>query len=157
MDPFIAEALSEARASFQAGGAPVGAVLIRDGAIIGRGRNMLYQTGDATSHAEMEAFRDAARRARATHAAEAMNEYLAGCDIYTTAMPCEMCTGTIIHFASKRVIVGECETYPLPGTRSLLERQGIKVLVLDSPECVALVEEYLRRYPERRRRWSKLP
>jgi cytosine deaminase len=156
MDPWMSEALSEARASVAEGGAPVGAVLVRSGAVVGRGRNRLYQTGDPTAHAEMEAYRDAGSRLGG-NIPEQVDEFLAGCDIYTTAVPCEMCAGTILRFAASRVIIGEATTYPQPNTVEFLRRQGIEVAVLSEPACISSVEEYLRRYPERRRRWVALP
>jgi cytosine deaminase len=157
MDPWMNEALSEARAGLAEGGAPVGAVLVKAGAVVGRGRNRLYQTGDPTTHAEMEAYRDAGRRFGGKDIPERMDVLLAGCDVYTTAVPCEMCAGTILRFAATRVIIGEAATYQQPDTVEFLHRQGIEVAVLGEPECISLVEQYLRRYPERRPRWVALP
>ena len=150
MHAFMAEALAEAQAGFEEGGSPIGAVLVKDGEIIGRGRNVLIQKSDPTGHAEMEAYRDAARRAAATHAPHEIDDQLNGGTMYTTMMPCEMCAGAIIRFAARRVVVGETKTYIDSGTHLLMERQGIEVAVLQSPDCVALIEMYLRRYPERR-------
>ncbi|MCZ6663757.1 MAG: deaminase, partial [Gammaproteobacteria bacterium] len=93
---------------------------------------------------------DAASRAAATHAPGEIGDLLNGGTMYTTMMPCEMCAGAIIRFAAGRVVVGETKTYVDSGTQLLMERQGIEVTVLQSLECVALVEMYLRRYPERR-------
>jgi cytosine/creatinine deaminase len=151
MDPWMAEAISEARAGFAEGGAPVGAVLVKTGAIVGRGRNRLYQTGDPTTHAEMEAYRDAAVRAEGKQIPEEVDVHLAGCAVYTTAAPCEMCAGTLIRFAATHV--GETTTYPAPGTIEFMRRQGIHVVVLEVAECIRLVEQYFRRYPERQHRW----
>ena len=150
MDEFMAEALAEAQAGFEEGGSPIGAVLVKQGEIIGRGRNVLMQRGDPTGHAEMEAYRDAARRAAETHAPREIDGLLRDGDMYTTMMPCEMCSGAIIRFSAKRVVVGETTTYIDSGTRLFMERQGIEVSVLQSAECIALVELYLRRHPERR-------
>jgi creatinine deaminase len=157
MDPWMSEALLEARASFREGGAPVGAVLVQAGAVIGRGRNRLYQTGDPTTHAEMEAYRDAGRRFGGKDVPERMDALLAGCDIYTTAVPCEMCAGTILRFAGSRVVIGEAATYQLPDTVEFLRCRGIEVTVLGEPECISLVEQYLRRFPKRRPQWVALP
>lgn len=156
VDPWMSEALLEARASVAEGGAPVGAVLLRSGAVVGRGRNRLYQTGDPTAHAEMEAYRDGGRRLGG-NIPEQVDALLAGCDLYTTAVPCEMCAGAILRFAASRVIIGEAATYPQPNTVEFLRRHGIEVAVLSEPECISLVEEYLRRYPERRPRWVAQP
>ncbi len=142
MDPLMAEALAEARAGFEEGGAPIGSVVVKDEEILGRGRNTFFQTGDPTGHAEMEAFRDAARRAAAARPPGPIEALLRGATVYTTMMPCLMCTGAIIRFGAARVVVGEARTYADAGTRALMERQGIEVIVLDEPECVALIEAY---------------
>lgn len=151
MNPFMAAALEEAKAGFEAGGAPVGCVLVRHGEIVGRGRNRLFQDGDPTAHAELEAYRDAAARAAGRRAPEELDAYLQSAEVYTTMMPCAMCAGAIIHFAARRVVVGETTTYAPANTRPLLERQRIEVVVLEEPECIALVEAYQRRRSERRR------
>jgi cytosine deaminase len=155
MNPFMAAALEEARSSVKTGGAPVGSVLVKDGVIVGRGHNTLYQSGDPTAHAEMEAYRDAARRAVEAHGPDEAEALLDGGEVYTTMMPCEMCAGAIIRFGARRVVVGEMSTYAPANTRPLMERQGIEVVVLDDPECVALVEDYLRQHPERRKRMAE--
>ncbi len=150
MDAFMAAALAEAQAGFEEGGSPIGAVLVKDGEILGRGRNVLMQRGDPTGHAEMEAYRDAARRAAATHAPEEIEGLLRGGVMYTTMMPCEMCAGAIVRFSASRVVVGETTTYVESGTRLLMERRGIEVSVLQSVESIPHIELYLPRQPERR-------
>lgn len=138
MSEFMAAALAEAEASIAEGGLPIGSVIVAGGRIVGAGRNRYRQTGDPTAHAEMEAIRDAARRAGGDRDA-----LLRGATCYTTMMPCEMCTGAIIRFELGRVVVAETRTYVDAGTRPLLERQGIAVEVLDDPASIRLVESYL--------------
>ena len=152
---FMAEALAEARRSLEAEGGPVGAVLVKDGMIIGRGHNRLYQTGDPTSHAEMEAYRNAAEALAKTLGPEALETALAGGVVYTTAMPCEMCAGAIIRFRAGRVVVGETRSHATPATQPFMERQGIAVTVLEDPACIDLMSDYLKRYPERQAHWTK--
>jgi cytosine deaminase len=147
------EAISEARAGFAEGGSPVGAVLVKGEAIIGRGRNRLYQTGDPTTHAEMEAYRDAARHIGGKQIPGEVEAQLAGCVVYTTAVPCEMCAGAIIRFNARRVIVAEATTYPLPGTGDLFRSVGIEMVILEAQECIDLTQQYFLRYPERRAAW----
>src|SRR5262245_5530973 len=79
-------ALSEEALRDEAGG-PFGAVVVRDGKVLGRGRNRVLERGDPTAHGEIEAIRDAARALR-THE-------LAGCTIYASCEPCPMCAGAI--------------------------------------------------------------
>lgn len=150
MDPFMAQALAEARAGLDEGGQPIGSVVVKDGVVLGRGRNTLYQNGDPTGHAEMEAYRDAARRLAAATPPERVDAALRGATVYTTAMPCAMCAGAIIHFAATT-------TYSDSGTRSLMERQGIVVEVLDDAEIIALVRHYLGRHPARREEMTGEP
>ena len=147
MDKFMAAALNEARSSMAEEGYPIGSVVVRDGEIIGYGRNRFLQTGDPTTHAEMEAIRDAAK-----NAAGDVDAVLKSATVYTTMMPCEMCAGAIIRFGIARVVVGETQTYTDAGTRALMTRQDIRVEVLEDPACMALVEEYLSAFPE----WAKV-
>lgn len=146
----MAFAIDEARAGMAEGGEPVGAVILRDGVILGRGRNRLRQNGDPTAHAEMEAYRDAARRLLNGLEPDACEAALHGASVFTTAMPCEMCAGAILRFRAERVVVAEIRTYRPAGTRGLLKRQGIAVSVSDSAAMAALVERYFDLYPERR-------
>ena len=85
-DP-MQDALAEARAAAQAGEVPVGAVVIRDGAILASGRNRMRTDADPTAHAEMVALREAARVLE--------SERLDGCDLWVTLEPCAMCAGAI--------------------------------------------------------------
>ena len=89
-------ALAEARLAQQAGEVPIGAVVVYQGKIIGRGQNSLLRNLDPTAHAEIIAMRDAAR---------ALGNYrLVGCTLYATLEPCAMCAGAIIHARLDRVV-----------------------------------------------------
>ena len=94
----MAQALELARASQAAGEIPVGAVVVKDGAVIGRGHNQPISSRDPTAHAEIVALRDAAERIG--------NYRLAGCSLYVTLEPCAMCAGAIMHARIGRVIFG---------------------------------------------------
>ncbi|NVD44517.1 tRNA adenosine(34) deaminase TadA [Qipengyuania atrilutea] len=83
------EALALARRAAEAGEVPVGAVVVKGGAIVGRGHNRPRQAHDPTAHAEIEAIRAAARALG--------NERLEGCDLWVTLEPCVMCAGAIAH------------------------------------------------------------
>ncbi|MFP6731038.1 MAG: nucleoside deaminase [Alphaproteobacteria bacterium] len=154
MDEFMAAAFAEAKASFDEGGQPIGAVLVMDGIILGRGRNTLAQSGDATSHAEMEAYRDASRRAAKTNEPDKIDGLLRGGTVYTTMMPCIMCSGAIIRFGAARVVVAETTSYGKADTLALMEGHGIEVELRHESECVDLVEAYYRLHPEMRAAWS---
>jgi len=92
------EALAQAALAAQAGEVPVGAVVVRDGRIIGRGYNRPITSSDPTAHAEVVALREAA-------AAEG-NYRLPGCDLYVTLEPCAMCVGAMVHARIGRVVYG---------------------------------------------------
>jgi len=94
-------ALAEARAAAEAGEVPVGAVVMKDGAIVGRGRNAPVAAHDPTAHAEIMALRDAARRLG--------NYRLDGCTLYVTLEPCAMCSGAALHARVARVVYGAAE------------------------------------------------
>jgi len=84
---FLAETVRLARESVDTGGGPFGAVVVRDGLVLGRGRNRVVPASDPTAHAEIEAIRDACRTL-GTH-------QLAGCVLYASSEPCPMCLGAI--------------------------------------------------------------
>lgn len=95
---FMREAISLALSAECLGEVPVGAVVVRQGEIIGRGFNSPIAESDPTAHAEIAALRDAARK---------LNNYrLPGCELYVTLEPCAMCAGAIIHSRIARVIYG---------------------------------------------------
>jgi cytosine deaminase len=146
----MALAIEEAREGLEEGGDPVGSVVARDGVVLGRGRNRLRQNGDPTAHAEMEAYRDAASRLSRSGDIESIEPGLHGATVFTTAMPCEMCSGAILRFRAARVVVAETTSYVPAGTQALLERQGIAVEVWQTPEMLALIDTCFERYPQRR-------
>ena len=95
---FMREALSQARAAECLGEVPVGAVVVREGVIVGRGFNSPIGENDPTAHAEIAALRDAARKLK--------NYRLPGCELFVTLEPCAMCAGAIMHARIARVIYG---------------------------------------------------
>ena len=97
-EAFMAEALELAGAAARAGEVPVGAVVVKDGRVIGRGYNRPISSRDPTAHAEIVALREAA-------AAEG-NYRLPGCALYVTLEPCAMCVGAMLHARIARVIFG---------------------------------------------------
>jgi len=95
-------ALAEARAAGEAGEVPVGAVLIRNGAVLASGRNRMKERADPRLHAEMDCL-DAAVRAGVTAAGP---EAFAGCTLYVTLEPCSQCAGAIVLARVPRVVFG---------------------------------------------------
>lgn len=95
---FMAEALSLAQEAAALGEVPVGAVVVQDNVIVGRGRNAPITGHDPTAHAEIQALRDAAQNLG--------NYRLPGCTLYVTLEPCAMCAGAIMHARIARVVYG---------------------------------------------------
>ena len=136
----MALALEQARASLDAGGVPVGAVLAEDDAgrgrrVVAAGHNERVQRGDPVAHGEIACLRNAGRRP----------DY-AGTILYTTLSPCQMCSGAILLFQIPRVVVGEAQTFE--GDLGFLAGRGVEVVLLDDPDCKAVMAEFQRRYPE---------
>ena len=95
---FMREALALAANAAAAGEVPVGAVVVKDGTIIGRGANQPISSADPTAHAEIVALRQAA--------AALGNYRLTDCELYVTLEPCAMCVGAMLHARLKRVVYG---------------------------------------------------
>jgi tRNA(adenine34) deaminase len=95
---WMEEALRLARLAEVAGEVPIGAVVVCEGAIVGRGWNQVISSSDPTAHAEMQALREAAR--------ELGNYRLTGCQLYVTLEPCAMCAGAIVHARIQRLVFG---------------------------------------------------
>ncbi len=92
------EALAEARLAAADGEVPVGAVIVRDGVIVGRGHNTTETSKDPSCHAELNAIRDAAKTLGGWR--------LLGCDMYVTVEPCSMCAGAIVLARIERLFIG---------------------------------------------------
>jgi tRNA(adenine34) deaminase len=97
-ETFMREALALARQAGESGEVPVGAVLVKDGAVVGRGYNRPVSGRDPTAHAEVVALREAA-----SHIG---NYRLGDCELFVTLEPCAMCAGAIMHARVKRVVYG---------------------------------------------------
>lgn len=129
-------ALEEARLGLAEGGIPIGAALFhRDGTLLGRGHNRRVQDGDASTHAETAAFRNAGRR----------RDY-GQCVMVTTLSPCWYCSGLIRQFGIGAVVIGEATNFT--GGHDWVAEHGSQVLVLDDPECTELLASFIAQYPE---------
>lgn len=137
MDPFMQAAIDEAQKGLAEGGIPIGSVIVHDGKIIGRGHNRRVQEGSAIKHGEMDAFENAGRQpARVYREAT----------LYTTLSPCAMCSGAILLYGIRKIIVGEHETFM--GEEELLKSRGVQVDVLHDPGCVGLMQQFIADKPE---------
>ena len=137
MDEFLRAAIDEARQGLAEGGIPIGSVLVVDGRIIGRGHNRRVQEGSTVHHAEMNCLENAGRlRAQVLRRAT----------IYSTLSPCDMCSGAILLYQIPRVVVGENRTFR--GPEQYLRSRGVEVDVVNDPECIALMEDFIRAHPD---------
>lgn len=137
MDEFLQAALDEARQGLAEGGIPIGAVLAHSRGILGRGHNQRVQRGSAVLHAEMDALERAGRLAASVYRASTL---------YTTLSPCAMCSGAILLYGIRRVVIGENRTFR--GEEALLRSRGVLVEVVDDPSCAALLAAFVRAHPE---------
>lgn len=132
----LAVAKDEARLGASTGGIPIGAALFGpDGELWGRGHNRRIQDGDPSVHGETAAFRDAGRR-----------RSYRGTTMATTLSPCWYCSGLVRQFGISRVVIGEAETFV--GGHDWLADHGVEIVVLDDPECVAMMREFEVAHPE---------
>ena len=98
---FMRQALDLAQQAASIEEVPVGAIVVSNGEVIGRGFNYPIESSDPTAHAEIVAMRDAAQKLG--------NYRLSGCDLYVTIEPCTMCLGAMVHARIQRVIFGAPE------------------------------------------------
>ncbi|HNW45384.1 MAG TPA: nucleoside deaminase [Elusimicrobiales bacterium] len=133
---FMKEAVKEARKGLREGGIPIGAVLVKDGKVIGRGHNRRVQKKSAILHAEMDCLENAGRLKAADYRK---------CVIYSTLSPCSMCTGAILLYKIPTVVIGENKTFKGPESYS---KKFIKLVNLDLPECKTLMADFIKAKPE---------
>lgn len=137
MDTFFSEALKEAEIGIAEGGIPVGAVLVHNGEIIGRGHNKRVQKDSPIIHAEMDAIENAGR--------QSVSIYMESV-LYTTLSPCPMCAGAILHYGIPKVVIGENTNYL--GAEDMLIENGVSVIVLNDRRCKQLVDYFISENPE---------
>ncbi len=142
-DQFMQLALAQAREAAAAGEIPVGAVVVRDGAVVGVGRNAPVGTHDPTAHAEIVAMRAAA---------QAIGNYrLDGCELFVTLEPCAMCSGAMLHARLARVVFGAADpktgaagsVVDLFGKAQLNHQTSVQGGVLRD-ECGAVLGDFFR-------------
>lgn len=144
---FLRRALELARQAGEAGEVPIGAVVVRDGVVVGEGRNRMEELRDATAHAEMLALREAS---------QALGDWrLDGCALYASLEPCPMCAGAALHARIARVVysardvrLGACRTH-----WGVLERNPIgRIVEVDEGTLESESAELLRAFFRGRRR-----
>ena len=128
-------AIAEARKGLAEGGIPIGAAIFDDsGKLLGAGHNRRVQLGDPSLHGETDAFRNAGRQ-----------RSYRKLTMVTTLAPCWYCSGLVRQFGFRTLIVGESRNFE--GGVEWLRSLGVKVIDLDSTECVQMLAEYIRTNP----------
>jgi len=136
MDSFLTAAIEEAERGLAEGGIPIGAVLVHQGRVLGRGHNRRVQQGSAVLHGEMDALERAGRQSGEVYRASVM---------YTTLSPCAMCTGAILLYGIPHVVVGENRTFM--GEEEWLRSRGVRVDVVQDERCIRLMTEFIAAKP----------
>lgn len=137
MDPFLKEALEEAQMGLREGGIPIGSVLVIDSKIVGRGHNRRVQKGSAILHAEMDCFENAGRLTAKDYSRAVL---------YSTLSPCDMCSGTALLYRIPKIVIGENRTFQ--GPEEYLRTRGVKIDIVQDPECVSLMQTFIATHPQ---------
>jgi len=153
-DKYMEEALKEAEKAFDLDEVPIGAVVVKDGEIIGRGYNLRETGKDPTLHAEMIAIRQAAAKVKSWR--------LTGCEIYVTIEPCPMCAGAMIQARVDRIIFGARD--PKAGCAGSLynllqdDRFNHRVEVIEGimeEQCRDIIQKFFRNKRDQKTRSAK--
>lgn len=137
IDPFMKLAIDEARQGLTQGGIPIGSVLVVDGQVVGRGHNRRVQQGSAILHAEMDCLENAGRLRPADYRRAVL---------YSTLSPCDMCSGTALLYRIPRIVIGENRTFR--GPEDYVRSRGVMLEIVDSQECLELMQQFIAEHPE---------
>lgn len=136
MDSYLSAAIFEAKKGLSEGGIPIGAVIVHDGKIIGRGHNKRIQNGSVILHGEMDALENAGRQPASVYK---------NCTLYTTLSPCAMCTGAILLYGIPKVVIGENTTFM--GAEELLRNNGVEITVVNDKTCIEMMQQFISNNP----------
>jgi cytosine deaminase len=128
---FMKMAISEAIKSEKDGGIPIGCVLIKQDKVISKEHNRRIQNANPILHAEISCLERALKKG--------IN--LNGCVLYTTNMPCYLCSGAIIQFGVSKVVAGESKSFP--HAQNILEQNNVEVVNLDLEECKKIMTNFI--------------
>ncbi len=123
-------AIAQSRKSLSEGGIPIGSALARNGELLAAGHNKRVQESDPVTHAEIDCLRQAGRIGS-----------FRGTVLYSTLMPCYLCSGAVVQFGIRKVIVGESRTFA--GGREFMRSHGVEVIDLDLPECSEMMARFI--------------
>jgi cytosine deaminase len=130
-------ALEEAKQGLAEGGIPIGSVLVIDHQIVGRGHNRRVQRDSVILHAEMDCIENAGRLKAPDYRRATL---------YSTLSPCDMCSGTALLYRIARIVIGENQTFR--GPEEYLRSRGVELVILNAPECIGLMSEFIAARPE---------
>ena len=133
-DRFMQAAIEEARKGLSEGGLPIGSVLVRGDQIIAAGHNRRVQRRDPMAHAEIDCLTQAGRQ-----------QTYKDTVLYSTLMPCYLCSGAVVQFGVPRVIVGEAVNFA--GGPEFMRQHGVNVLDLHNAECIDMMADFIREHP----------
>jgi cytosine deaminase len=136
LDPYLTAAIEEALKGREAGGIPIGSVLVIGDRIVARGHNQRVQQGSAVLHAEMDCLENAGRLSAADYRRAIL---------YSTLSPCDMCSGAILLYSIPQVVIGENRTFQ--GPEDYLRSRGVEVVVIDDEACRRLMENFIAESP----------
>ena len=134
---FLGLAIEQARLGWAEGGVPIGAALVHDGQVLAVGRNRRVQMGSAIRHGETDCIERAGRLPASVY----RNSVL-----YTTLSPCYMCAGTALLYEIPRIVIGENRSFQ--ASEDLLRSHGVRLDVVDDPECIGLMQQMLAERPD---------
>jgi creatinine deaminase len=142
MDPFLRAAIDQAKQGLSEGGLPIGSVLVRNGQIIAAGHNRRVQHGDPMAHAEIDCLTQAGRQSTYRDTV-----------LYSTLMPCFLCSGAVVQFGIPKVIVGESVNFhgghgKGGSSPDFLRSHGVEVTDLHDPECIDMMSNFIREHPQ---------
>ncbi len=137
MDPYLTAAIEEARRGRDAGGIPIGSVLVIGDRIVARGHNQRVQKGSAVLHAEMDCLENAGRLTAADYRRAVL---------YSTLSPCDMCSGAILLYDIPKVVIGENRTFQ--GPEDYLRSRGVEIELIDDAACRQLMEDFIAESPD---------
>ncbi|UCE11468.1 MAG: nucleoside deaminase [Candidatus Thorarchaeota archaeon] len=133
---YMAAAIAEAKKGLEDGGIPIGSVLVIDGKIVGRGHNQRIQKGSVILHAEMDALENAGRLTA--------SEYQRA-TLYSTLSPCDMCSGAVLLYGIRKVVVGENMTFQ--GPEDFVRNRGVELVILQDKECIKMMTDFIEANP----------
>jgi cytosine deaminase len=132
---FMKAAIEQARKGLSEGGLPIGSVLVRGDQIVATGHNRRVQHSDPMAHAEIDCLTKAGRQKTYKDTV-----------LYSTLMPCYLCSGAVVQFGVPKVIVGESVNFR--GGPDFMRQHGVEVIDLHDAECIDMMGTFIREHPE---------